>query len=142
MNQLITLLHEGNYSCVIQNGSDLRTFTRRGVIDVYELLHNDTHFLHGASLADKVIGKGAAALMIQGGVKEVYAHVISKPALNLFQAHNIHVDYVHCVDGIENRDKTGGCPLEQICTASDSVTELMPLITGFIDAMRRRCNPA
>ena len=30
MNQLINLLHEGNYSCVIQNGTDVRTFTRRG----------------------------------------------------------------------------------------------------------------
>lgn len=142
MKQLISLLNEGNYSCVIQNGADLRTFTRRGVIDIYELLHHDAGFLHGASLADKVIGKGAAALMIQGGVKQVYAGVISKPALSLFQANNVQVNYRQCVDGIINRDRTGGCPLEQICSASDSVSELMPLITGFIHAMRQRCNPA
>lgn len=141
MNQLISLLHEGNYSCVIKNGADVRTFTRRGVIDVYELLHHDAAFLRGASLADKVIGKGAAALMIQGGVAKVYAGVISQSALALFQAHNVQVDYKLCVAGIQNRDQTGGCPLEQICAASDSVSELMPLITGFIHAMRQRCNP-
>lgn len=142
MNQLINLLHEGNYSCVIQNGTDLRTFTRRGVIDMYELLHHDAAFLRGALLADKVIGKGAAALMIQGGVAQVYADVISKSALALFRTNNVHVDYMQCVDGIQNRDQTGGCPLEQICMASDSVSELMPLITGFINQMRQRCNPA
>lgn len=142
MKQLISLLHEGNYSCVIQNGADLRTFTRKGVIDVYELLYHDPGFLHGALLADKVIGKGAAALMIQGGVAHVYAGVISKPALTLFQQHNVKVDYQQCVEGIINRDQTGGCPLEQICSVTDSVSELMPLITGFINAMRQRCNPA
>ncbi|MGL5637363.1 MAG: DUF1893 domain-containing protein [Bacteroidales bacterium] len=142
MKQLINLLHEGNYSCVIQNGTDLRTFTRRGVIDIYELLHHDAGFLHGASLADKVIGKGAAALMIQGGVTHVYAGVISKPALELLQTHNVQVDYLECVEGIINRERTGSCPLEQICLVSDSVSELMPLITGFISTMRQRCNPA
>jgi iron complex outermembrane receptor protein len=37
--------------------------------------------LDGASIADKVIGKGAAALMIAGCIKEVYADVISEAAM-------------------------------------------------------------
>ena len=37
--------------------------------------------MKGAAIADKVIGKGAAALMVLGGFKTVYADIISTPAL-------------------------------------------------------------
>ena len=64
MEELINLLHSGGYSCVIANGDNIRTFTQRGVADLYDLLTQEPDFLKGASIADKVVGKGAAALMI------------------------------------------------------------------------------
>ena len=79
MNQLISLLHAGGYSCVIANRSETRTFTQRGVADLYTLYNNDPAFMQGATIADKVIGKGAAALMILGGMTEVYADVFKHP---------------------------------------------------------------
>ena len=69
MKELIEKLHAGGYSCVIANGDCIRTFTQRGVADLYDLLVQDADFLKGASVADKVIGKAAAALMVVGGVK-------------------------------------------------------------------------
>ena len=39
--------------------------------------------LRGFSVADKVVGKGAAVLFIYANIKEVYAKVISKVALEL-----------------------------------------------------------
>ena len=64
MDELIRLLNEGNYSCVVRQGEETRTFSRRGVADLYDLYATDRAFLKGAWLADKVIGKGAAALMV------------------------------------------------------------------------------
>lgn len=61
MEELINLLHSGGYSCVIANGDNIRTFTQRGVADLYDLLTQEPDFLKGASIADKVVGKGAAA---------------------------------------------------------------------------------
>ena len=69
MEELINLLHSGGYSCVIANGDNIRTFTQRGVADLYDLLTQEPDFLKGASIADKVVGKGAAALMILGGIR-------------------------------------------------------------------------
>ena len=60
MKRLIDILDEGGYSCVIAQGDHIRTFTRRGVADLYDLLQEDAAFLHDASVADKVIGKAAA----------------------------------------------------------------------------------
>ena len=82
MEKLIRLLHEGNYSLVVAHG-EIRTFSGRGVSDLYALSGEDPGFLRGASVADKVVGKAAAALMIVAGVSELHADVISRPALDL-----------------------------------------------------------
>ena len=40
MEELINLLHTGGYSCVIDNEGKIRTFTQRGVADLYlSLIH-------------------------------------------------------------------------------------------------------
>ena len=59
MDELIRLLHEGGYSCVIRK-EEIRTFTQRGVADLYDLLNQHPVFLHGAQVA--VIGAEVQAL--------------------------------------------------------------------------------
>lgn len=55
MEELINLLHSGEYSCVIANEGKVRTFTQRGVADLYDLLTQEPDFLKGALIADKVV---------------------------------------------------------------------------------------
>ncbi len=76
MDELIRLLHEGGYSCVIRK-EEIRTFTQRGVADLYDLLNQHPVFLHGAQVADKVVGKAAAALMVLGGVSGRFIRISS-----------------------------------------------------------------
>lgn len=71
--------------------------------------------MKGAAIADKVIGKGAAALMVLGGFKTVYADIISTPALALLCEAGIETTFAQEVPHIINRDKTGWCPLETAC---------------------------
>ncbi len=85
-----------------------------------------------ASLADKVIGKGAAALMVLGGVERVYADVISTPALTLLQEAKIAVTFGQEVPRIENRTKTGLCPLESACVDLRDVAEIYAVIKQFM----------
>ena len=85
IEELIDLLHSGGYSCAIANGDIIRTFTQRGVADLYDLLTQEPDFLKGALIADKVVGKGAAALMILGGIKELHTDIISSKALECFR---------------------------------------------------------
>ncbi len=135
MNNLIDILHTGNFSCVIANGDDIRTFTRRGVADIYYLLNCEPEFLQNASLADKIIGKGVAALMIDGGVKKVYADILSQSALNLFRMNNIEIQYAELVHHIKNRDKSDWCPLEKSCKDTDSLLSIRKIIDIFIKKM-------
>ena len=80
MEEIKRILHEGNYSCVIKNAYGIHTYTQRGVADLYDLYTQKPEYLKDASIADKVIGKGAAALMVLGDITNVYADVISTPA--------------------------------------------------------------
>lgn len=132
---IITLLHEGNYSCVMQHGEEVRTFSRRGIIDLYELFEKDKAFMRNAALADKVIGKGAALLLVLGGIGRVYADVISTPALTVLQQAHIPTSYSQEVPFIINRQGTGHCPLETACARIDSPEAAYPVIQDFVRKM-------
>lgn len=113
--ELVDQLRDEDASCVIRNGAETRVFRERGVKDLFRLLETDPVFLAGALVADKVVGKGAAALMVLGGVRAVHAGVVSTPALGLFAAAHIPVEYGLEVPHIINRTKTGWCPVETLC---------------------------
>lgn len=128
---LVKILHDGGYSCVIAKGNEVRTFIRRGVADLYDLYNTDPGFMEGAAVADKVIGKGAAALLVLGKVKSVYTDVISAPALRLLHKAHIDADFIQEVPFIVNRDKTGYCPLESACSGIDNAEDMYPDYPGF-----------
>ena len=138
MNELIKTLHSGNYSCVIRSLDEIYTFSQRGVADLYDLVNNKPDFLKGASIADKIVGKAAAALMISGGITELYAEVISSPALTLIREAGIAVSFGQVVPFIENRDKTDWCPLEKMCSDETSAESIFPRITEFIEKMKEK----
>jgi iron complex outermembrane receptor protein len=138
MNQLISLLHEGGFSCVIANHGETRTFSQRGVADLYELYNTDPAFMQGATIADKVVGKGAAALMIMGGMVEVYADVVSTPARKLFEQYGVKLSCGKEVPHIINRQQTGYCPLETACGEETDLQRLYQIISGFVAEMKKR----
>lgn len=132
MNRLIEILREGAYSCVVRNGGVTRTFTRRGVADIYLLLTREPDFLRGASVADKIVGKAGAALMALGGVAELHAEVVSTPALDVLRRAGVAVSFGVETAAICNRAGTGACPLEVICAAESAPQAMFPLIEDFV----------
>lgn len=138
MTANIELLHTGGYSCVISRGTEVRTFTQRGVADLYDLLVQEQDFLNGAKVADKVIGKAAAALLVLGGVQQVYADVISEPAVALLQQAGIPVQYGECVHHIINRTQTGWCPMEEATHTLNSPTEIFEAVDKFVRNLRTK----
>lgn len=126
------LRREGCSLVVADSGGGVRTFHGRGISDLYCLQNDSQGVLHGASVADKVVGKGAAALMILGGVREVYAGVISSSALGLLRKEGVAVSYGQEVPNIINRQGNGVCPVEQLCRESATAAGCLPLIEDFI----------
>lgn len=136
MEEAIELLHSGDYSCVIKNGTEIRTFSNRGVSDIYALYQAHDDFTHGATIADKVVGKAAASLMVLLEFKKVYADIISTPALNVLKKAGIAVEFLEEVPVIINRTKTGSCPLELLTKDTVTPEEALPIITDFINSIK------
>lgn len=137
MQTLIDILHAENLSCVMRNGTEIRRFRQRGVADLYDLYTGDPAFMAGADLADKVVGRGAAALMRLGGVRRVYADVMSEAAATLLKEGGITPGYGQLVPYIVNRRGDGRCPLETAC--GDLPFEaLFPVIRDFVTRLRRK----
>lgn len=133
---LIKILHEANHSLVVANGA-VRTFNGRGISDLYSILTENPGFLQGAEIADKVVGKGAAALMIIGGIASLYADIISVPALDLLLKSPVKVDFGKQVDNIINRKGNGICPVETLCLPCATAQECLPLIENFMKTIKK-----
>ena len=119
------MLDVGDYTCVLCRGSRFYTSTQRGVAPLLTWLDAGTS-LEGFSAADRVVGKATAYLYCLLGVSRVYARVMSKPALEVLQQNRIAASWDTLVEGIENRQKTGPCPMEHAtrgCTSPEEALE-------------------
>lgn len=127
LNRAKNALFDGGYTCVVMKDDQVLTTHHRGVKPLLTWLDEGVD-LNGALAADKVVGKAAAYLYVLLGVRYVYSSVISKPAVDVFQRYGIEVSYDILVDAIENRTKTGFCPMERAVwdvQTPDHVLELL-----------------
>lgn len=129
---LLKQLNNGNYSCVVSKDGNVTTYRQSGVRDLYDLVSSGNGLLKGALVADKIIGKGAAALMVLGGVAAVNTHTISIPALQMLRNNGVKVYYDNEIEFIENRWKTGQCPLDSRLQNVTNPNDCWPVIQQFI----------
>lgn len=138
VEELADVLHHGGHSLVLQHEGEIHAYDGRGVSDLLCLLDTAPQLLSGAVIADKVVGKAAAAIMLAGGVKALYADVISHQALQLLASAEPHVDVAYDMetDHIINRSRTGWCPMELACRDCSSAAECVVRIRAKIAEMR------
>lgn len=115
MNTFLTvknLLACGGYSCVIADRDRVMTSRARGIAPLLERAERSER-LEGAFVADRIIGKAAAMLLIPMRVASVYGQIMSREAEALLSANGIEVEYGALTDHIINRSGDGLCPMEQ-----------------------------
>lgn len=135
----ITALEAHTATLAVVTADDrLLTFDGRGVADLYRLVKTSPDILRDATVADRIVGRGAAALMITGGVRQVYTEVISEAALDMYAAHpEVFVDYDTITDYIINRRGDGPCPVETLTAGVSDPNECVRLIGDFLS---KSCN--
>lgn len=137
MQTLADILCTTACSLVVDHDGDVTTYDRKGVRDLIWLLDNEPQRLHGARVADKVVGKAAAGLMVQGHVRELYAEVISRTALPLLDVAGISYTYGTLVDSIATPDD-GRCPLEKIVAAATTADDVEAFLRQHFEEMKQR----
>ena len=130
-------LVEGNLAiAVVKNGKLIFKSQEKGIKPMYILATESKGILKGASIADKVIGKGAAMLCKYIGIKEVYGQLISSSAIDVLKESKIIYSYGKTCSYIKNRDKTDICPIEKIAANVEDMDILLERIEEFLKAIK------
>ena len=132
----LALLNRGEYTCVLCKGTNHHTSTQRGVKPLLSWLDSGLD-LKDYSAADRVVGRATAFLYCLLGVREVYARVMSRPALEVLSSHGIHAEAHTLTDGIINRKGTGPCPFEAAVMDIQNAREALAAIRSKLAQMEQ-----
>jgi len=103
---------EGRALVLVKDGKVLMRDNRRGIGPMYDVATKEREAALASSLADKVIGKAAAMLAVDAGIVNLYAAVLSEEAERVLSEADIYCEFGRKVPFIQNRGKTGKCPME------------------------------
>lgn len=98
MQDLIDTLHTGQYSLVILHEGHLSTFSGHGVRRLYNIINDEPELFFKAKLAVKAVGRSAARMMVDGGVTEVHAEVMSQQAYDVLHDAGVAISFEKKVD--------------------------------------------
>ena len=125
MRRLIEILRREACSLVVETATgEVTTYNKPGVRDLV------------ARVADKVIGRAAAALLVNGGVAAVHGEVMSRRALPLLEEAGVDVSWGKLVDAIVVPEGDTRCRLEEIVMPATTPIEAEALLRDHFRLMR------
>jgi hypothetical protein len=117
------MVRTGSATCVfIKENKIIGKSTEKGI---RPLMGRD---LAGVFVVDKIIGKAAAMLLIEGKAVKVYSDTMSVPAINLLTKHGMKFEYGTKVDSVT------GCMMEK---AVEGIDDIKAGIQALKDTMGR-----
>ncbi|MBQ8893063.1 MAG: DUF1893 domain-containing protein [Clostridia bacterium] len=124
MNKLLAeaaqRLDKENTSIFVLGRGEPYSSLARGIAPIIQPMEQDPDFFRETFVADKVIGRAAALLLIKGGIRGLYAKVISTSAVEVLKDTGIELHFEQEVPRILNRTGDGFCPME---TATQGITD-------------------
>ncbi len=88
--------------------------------------------LRGAVIVDRIIGRAAAMIFADGGVRAVYGSVMSKTAQQELEAKGIATQAGSLVEAVINRQGTGICPMEQAVLGIETPELALPRLRDTV----------
>ena len=131
------LIEENLALVVVKNGEVIFKSIDKGIKPMYILATEMQEEARDASLADRVIGKGAALLCGHIGVNEVYTELISEGGIDTLNKYNISFTMAKSCLYIKNRDKTGYCPIEKISMDLEEPIIFLQKVKDFLASTSR-----
>lgn len=107
------LLQSEDALVVVKCGEVVYRAQGNGISPLFQAVTEHPSVLEGAVLADRVIGRGAALLVLFGGVRAVFAQVFSQRACELLDG-QVDYSYERVVPVILSRTGSDICPIEAL----------------------------
>lgn len=135
----VDLLTQKSATCIILKSKDMYLEShKRGIAPLMEQLRENKNAFHNCVIADKVIGKAAAMMCVLGHADAVHGTVMSMGAKQILDAHQITYSYDRLVPFIENRTKTGSCPMEAAVKDIFNLEEAFETIEKTLESLKRQ----
>ena len=123
--------NSGKYTLVICKDEDIIKSDVTGIRPVMTLIDSKKDY-KGYSAADKIVGRAAAFLYALLQVKNLYGETMSKGAVEILKNAGIYYEYKTLTDYIENRQKTGMCPMDEAVKDIDNPKDAYEAIRNKI----------
>jgi len=121
LKRAVKILEEKQTSCVILSSDGCeKTSDAMGIKPLMMELRVNQSAFQGCVIADKVIGKAAALMTVLGKADAVYGKIMSENAREFLEKAGMDYAYGEMVPYIENRTRTGKCPMEETVLYIDS----------------------
>ena len=128
-------VEEGASVVAFCGGAVVARATGRGIGPLLALL--DAQKLRGAVVCDKVVGRAAAAICVAGGAQKVCADLMSAPAAAFLKARGVPSKATRIVPQIDNRDRTGPCPMEDAVRNLEDPAEMVGAIRQKLEELKK-----
>lgn len=128
--KMLNALEEQGVGMIIVNHGETTTYNQPGVQDLLRLTAEEPERLKGAVVADKRVGKAAACLLIEGGVKRVNTPLVSTPAKEMLEAAGIPLYAREEIPLMVNMDGTDLCPMEKKLLDAQTPEQCAAILRG------------
>lgn len=124
--------------CVLISGGEIFAQTKgMGVSPLLTIYEKMPEEMENGIVVDKVIGRAAAAIIINGKAKRVYALLISEDGKEFLETHGIEVEYDKIVPRILNKNRDGLCPLEASVLGEEDSTKALEKLKAKIESFKK-----
>ena len=130
-DKALAVLRNTDASFVYVTEEAVLTSEYKGIRRLLTLVNEQTVLADGF-VADRIVGKAAALLMVLQGAKNVYAETIDQPALAVFRTHGVNVMFRKAIPIIINRAGDGICPMENAVLAVDDPREAFTVLSETV----------
>lgn len=127
------LVDAGESLVVAQGGVIVLRLTGRGIGPVSDALEKNASLLKRAVVWDKIVGRAAAVFYVKAGIRKVCAHVMSEEAQKLLSTAGIAASAETLVPRINNRERTGECPMEKAIRGMADVDKMIETIRKVLE---------
>jgi hypothetical protein len=119
---------------IVKDGGVLRTGTRDGIGELIEAVDALGDAAHGASLADRIVGKAVAMVARTARLRAVYSPLASQAALDALALDHIPLEYDRLVPLILNKRNDGPCPMERLTQPIHDPRQAVAALREFVRA--------
>lgn len=131
------LLEENQSLVLVKDGEVLYKSKDRGIKPMLTITNELKEKASGSSLADKVIGKGAALLCVNLNIKHVYGDLMSQAGIDMLKKNHIKYEFKQHCEYIKNREGTDYCPIEKLSMDVEEPKELLEKIKVFFASIAK-----